>query len=100
VTAIDCIDMKQFHNSAISLREVKAYVKAAYVHAATHLTYIFHEMPCILVISSLPCFGEYEEIIHGYVALLLLVKHSEKQRDLAGEEKEHSGVLVMIGHFT
>jgi hypothetical protein len=89
--------MKQTNDSVIFLREVQAYVT---VHAATHLTYIFHEMPCILVISSLPCFGEYEEIVHGYISLLLLVKHSEEQRDLAGEKKEQSSMLVKIGHFT
>jgi hypothetical protein len=72
-------------------------------HSAARLTYIFHKVSGILVIISLPSLREDEEIVHGDVALLLLVEHGQEQRDLTGgrgggggAQSVYSGYLILI----
>ena len=48
-------------------------------------------MSSILVIISLPSLREYEEIVHGDVALLRLVEHGQEQRDLTGGRRGGGG---------
>ena len=71
-------------------------------HSAVRLTYIFYKVSGILVIGSLPSLREYEEIVHGDVALLLLVEHGQKQRDLTGgrggegAQSVYSAYMILI----